>query len=638
MFDRLAEQQRLRTVTSGTAGSQLPSPDPAAGATERNPMRLTERLDPRRHLAAAIGWSVFVIVALASLAAANLAARAAEKSASDDTQRLLTQFATQIRHALDMSLQTRLSIVEATAAQIVASSDRGTDAVQRHLEAVQAQFPEFAWLGVTDMRGVVVSATHGLLQGESVAQRPWFMQAQVGPFLGDVHKAVLLEKKLPIAADGRPLRWVDLAAPISHGPGKLVGVISGLLSWHWIEKLQAELVTTLDTRRQLDLLIADSAGLVLVGPATWTGQSLTASIDPTEGGRYVVGRHAERGAGDVGLRWTVIVRQPSSSALAPAHAVRTTVFLVVLTAGLAAALAVVLLTRVLTRRLGMLAQDAQAVRQGQRLSIAVPAGADEVSRIGGVMAELIDHLQREKASLATLNAELDAKVVERTARIERLADGARHAAVTRERLRLARDLHDTLAHSLMALLTQIRLIRKMRDRLPAAQVDAEMARAEDVAASGLADARAAITQMRHNGVREAGLATALRDLLTRFSERTGVQASLQASGATADMADERAEVVFRIVEEALHNVERHARATTATVSIGAAAQGQSGEAPGVRMVVSVEDDGVGFDTTTPSPGHYGLIGIREQAALIGARLDVRSAPGRGTLIRLEFAA
>ena len=338
------------------------------------------------------------------------------------------------------------------------------------------------------------------------------------------------------------------------------------------------------------------------------------------------------------MPWTVIVRQPSSAALAPARTVRTTVFLVVLTAGLAAAFAVVLLTRVLTRRLGVLARDAQAVRQGLRQSIAVPAGADEVSRIGGTLAELIDHLQREKASLATLNAELDARVVERTARIERLADEARHAAVTRERLRLARDLHDTLAHSLMALLTQIRLIQKVKGRLAPAEFDAELARAEDVASSGLADARAAITQMRHNGVCETGLAAALSDLLSRFSERTGVQASLHAVGAMADMADERAEVVFRIVEEALHNVERHAQAATVKVSIDSVPGGISGGVPGTCVVVVVADDGVGFDPGVACQGHYGLIGIREQAALIGARLDVRSAPGSGTALRLEFAA
>jgi nitric oxide reductase large subunit len=108
------------------------------------------RFDPRLHLAAAIGWAVFAIVALAALAAATLAAEEAERRARADTEQLLAQFANQIRHGLAMNLETRRSIVQATAAQIVASSDRGTDALRRHLEAVQAQFPEFVWLGVAD--------------------------------------------------------------------------------------------------------------------------------------------------------------------------------------------------------------------------------------------------------------------------------------------------------------------------------------------------------------------------------------------------------------------------------------------------------------------------------------------------------
>ena len=59
---------------------------------------------------------------------------------------------------------------------------------------------------------------------------------------------------------------------------------------------------------------------------------------------------------------------------------------------------------------------------------------------------------------------------------------------------------------------------------------------------------------------------------------------------------------------------------------------------GPRTRVTVADDGIGFDTSAPHPGHYGLLGMREQAALVGATFDVRSAPGEGTTIELEFAA
>jgi signal transduction histidine kinase len=215
-----------------------------------------------------------------------------------------------------------------------------------------------------------------------------------------------------------------------------------------------------------------------------------------------------------------------------------------------------------------------------------------------------------------------------------MAEEARHAAVTRERLRIARDLHDTLAHSLMALLTQIRLVRKLRARLDAQELDAELGRAESVAITGLADSRAAIAQMRDNGVRETGLGAALQDLTRRFGQRSGVLATLHTDARLAKSTDERAETVFRIVEEALRNVERHAAARVVGVGLRQVPlPGQAG-----RFRVEVVDDGVGFDPALPRPGHYGLRGMQEQAALIGATLRVTSAAGQGTRIVFEIDA
>ena len=603
-------------------------------------MGLMASLDPRRHLSAAIGWSMLAVVALASLVAGNLAAAQAERAARQSTERLMAQFATQIDHALGMNLRNRLSIVQATAAQIAASGDKGADALRRHLDAVQAQFPEFAWLGVADVHGKVMTATGGILLGESVAQRPWFAAARAGPHLGDVHKAVLLEKHLPRAPDGQPLRFVDAAAPIRLGDGSLVGVLGGHLAWGWIDRLQAELLGSLDSKRRLELLLADGDGVVMVGPQNWIGRTLRAADDLSEGGAYIVGRHATKDTDDAGLGWRVTVRQSAEPALAHVRGLHHTVFATVLLAGVVAALVALAVTHWLTRRLAALAAEATAVRQGRRAGISVPAGEDEVSRIGATLSELVGHLQREKAALKELNAELDARVVERTARIERLADESRHAAVTRERLRLARDLHDTLAHSLMALLTQLRLVRKLKDKMSKDEFGAELARAEEVAASGLAEARAAITQIRHGTVRENGLAAALRDLLARFGVRTGVEATLRAQGWAADLADERAETLYRIVEEALRNVERHAQARSVSVEIDDAPA--TGDDPGhvavPRATLSVRDDGVGYDTAVPCPGHYGMLGMREQADLIGAELVVRSAPGQGTNVELRFAA
>ena len=597
-------------------------------------MHLLTTLNPRRHLAAAIGWSMLAVVALVSLVAGELAAAQAERAARLDTERLMAQFALQVDRALSVNLHNRLSIVQATAAQIAASDDKGAAALRRHLDAVRAQLPEFAWLGVIDVHGKVMTAS-GAVPGRSVGGRAAFVAALSGVTLSDAHAGLPRGGQPAGARDGD--RTIDAAAPIRPDNGSLVGVVIGRLAWSWIEQVLAGLLGSLDPTRSLDLVLSDGEGVVMLGPQRWLGRTLTPGDDLSEGGSYIVARH--RGHTPGGLGWTVAVRQAAGPALAPVRALRRTVLSTVLVAGSMAALVALALTHWLTRRLATLAEDAVAVRQGRRSDMPLAAGEDEVSRIAVTMAELVAHLQREKATLAQLNAELDARVAERTARIERLAEQSRHAAVARERLRLARDLHDTLAHSLMALLAQLRLVRKLQGKLPADELAAELGRAEDVAASGLAEARAAITQMRHGTVRETGLASALRDLSTRCGERSGIAVSLRAHGWAAELADERAETLYRIVEEALHNVERHAQARTVVVEV--ADEGGAGGADGTaeqRASVSVRDDGVGFDVSAARPGHYGLLGMREQASLIGARLLVRSAAGSGTEIRLSFAA
>ena len=130
-------------------------------------------------------------------------------------------------------------------------------------------------------------------------------------------------------------------------------------------------------------------------------------------------------------------------------------------------------------------------------------------------------LQLERSKLRTLSAELEQRVSIRTREVERLSEEARYAAVVRERLKIARDLHDTLAHSMMAMLAEVRLLRKLNVHDPGALSD-ELAHAEQVAHQGLKEARAAITQMRFNAVRDVGLGAALADAIKLFSERTGL--------------------------------------------------------------------------------------------------------------------
>jgi signal transduction histidine kinase len=197
----------------------------------------------------------------------------------------------------------------------------------------------------------------------------------------------------------------------------------------------------------------------------------------------------------------------------------------------------------------------------------------------------------------------------------------------RERQRLARDLHDTLAHSMMEMLVEVRTLRMLHAHDPD-KLGAELERAEEVAHQGLKEAREAVGAMRLNTVRDLGLGAALGSAVNRFAERTGLEVRFDADPQAASFADPRAETVFRIAQEALRNIAKHANASRVDVNLKDLGDG--------RIELTISDNGVGFDPAEPHPGHYGVEGIREQAQMIDADLDLCSAPGRGATVRLTL--
>jgi signal transduction histidine kinase len=128
--------------------------------------------------------------------------------------------------------------------------------------------------------------------------------------------------------------------------------------------------------------------------------------------------------------------------------------------------------------------------------------------------------------------------------------------------------------------------------------------------------------MRGNSVRDIGLGPALSKAIERFENRTGLSVEFTSDGEAARFGDERAEVIFRMTEEALRNVERHAGASRIKIGL------HSGN--GTHLKLLIEDNGAGFDSSALRPDHYGLIGLREQARLINADLQIDSRPNHGT--------
>jgi signal transduction histidine kinase len=207
-------------------------------------------------------------------------------------------------------------------------------------------------------------------------------------------------------------------------------------------------------------------------------------------------------------------------------------------------------------------------------------------------------------------------------RLRRHTATVEQLATSRERNRLARDLHDTLAHSLSGLTVQLEALRTLMAHDPEAAQEA-VDEISALAKKGLEESRQAIQALRSDRVETVGLSGALRDELLAFQARTGVQTDLTVAGEEPDLGADEAQALSRIAEEALSNVERHASAQQVAMRLAFGSD---------RIDLVVSDDGIGFDATSVDPNRYGLTGMKERAALIGATLEVNSHPGGGTQV------
>jgi signal transduction histidine kinase len=197
---------------------------------------------------------------------------------------------------------------------------------------------------------------------------------------------------------------------------------------------------------------------------------------------------------------------------------------------------------------------------------------------------------------------------------------------------MSRDLHDTLTHSMLAMLTQIRLIQKLYKSRPEL-VKEELGHAEKAAQEGLNLAREAVIELRYFAVRDDGLEQAIRKLVKGLKERVEIEVTLEIDDATSKLAGPKMETVYRIVEEALRNVEKHAKADHVIIRI----ELDQTDPGNHQLKLSIEDNGRGFDQNAPAPGHFGLLGMKEQADILGGKLSITSASAKGTRIQLEVS-
>ncbi|GJD95195.1 sensor histidine kinase [Methylobacterium iners] len=359
------------------------------------------------------------------------------------TKRLEVEIAAQLKELaehttqmLDRGMFERWRDLQIAAANDTLRDPNGSnDARRAILERMHRTYPDYAILAFINPAGRLLATSNRLIEGTDVSRRDYFLAGREGPFVGDVHDAILLARLLP-RPDGEPLRLVDLAAPVRGADGELVGVIAAHLDWRWARGTERALAASLRGRRQgAEIMVLGHDGTVLLGPPRLEGRPAPAEVarlasadglgsttqrwpDSTE--PYVTAAAPTRGYRDYpGLEWSVVVRHQAAQALAPVSDLRWNILLSGSVVALAAALLAWLLAGRIARPLHELAEAASAlgqhkplptlsaapVREGRLIAAALESASAELRGRETTRRLLVDELNhRVKNTLATVQA------------------------------------------------------------------------------------------------------------------------------------------------------------------------------------------------------------------------------------------
>jgi signal transduction histidine kinase len=447
------------------------------------------------------------------------------------------------------------------------------------------------------------------------------------------------------------------AVPVRDWHGDLVGVVGGEM-----DPESPRFSTFLHTQQlggSTYIEIVDSLGIVLA--STKPGRAYVESDHGSflasliQDKRSVVGtcHGCHEGEGLAGrereliafapltfAHWGVSIRQTEREALAPAFTIRQRFWFV---ASLAILLGLVFawgVARSVAKPLGILTQAAQRITQGDLNEPIPPLGEDEMGRLSRSLDQMRITLRDSLSTIAEGKEDLERKVQERTRELEilyhelQIKEGVRGellkkviTAQEEERKRIARELHDETSQALSALLLSIETGFRAAPEHVKKPLDQVKAMANRI----LDDVHRLIFDLRPSILDDLGLAAAVRWSGESRLESMGVDLSFEVIGSERRLTPEIETTLFRIAQEAISNIVRHAEAEAVLIKI------EFGDEV-IRLLI--EDDGKGFDAgeavgSVQGTRGIGLLGLNERAALLDGTVRIHSEPGKGTRVHVE---
>ena len=560
------------------------------------------------------GWPLrvllFIILPLAALTAVvplgslSLHAQAMRTLVADRDQRAAQAAA----DTLNAELQHLSSAMRGVA--LTAATTKRPDDILANYGFLLTDFEGGLALYTADDRLAAASGVPGVWQSRPVADLlAGLSDTQVTtystPFLdpSSGNYAVLVAAAGPRVANGNNLRAVGAffpASPAQRALGSLVTASDALGAWIVDPNGQ---VLFHDGPPAPESDLRQHAGVA----QALRGESGTLYVQQAGASEHVVAYSPVTSMG-----WALLIEEPWDTVDNPLLRSTLAAPLILIPVVLIALVAIAFGLRQIVQPLRALARNAAELGWGRFAAIEEPVGG--IAEIQHLQAELIQMAEKVKAAQQNLRDYVSAITM----------------GQEDERRRLASGLHDGTVQSLIALDQRVQMAQL---KLKSGSTDAGgyLADMRQMTASLIEDVRRVIRALRPIYLEDLGLLPAL-EMLTRDVEKAGLRATFGTTGPVVRLTPEREIVVYRVAQEALSNVARHAAATT--VAVRATFESQA-------FVLQVQDNGHGFVqpervSELTAAGHYGLMGMQERAQLIGGQLSIQSAPGRGTILELHL--
>lgn len=371
-------------------------------------------LNLKTYVALSFGILIFLLTAFLSFTISSKSVHEVKNQSGNS----LSEMAFQMSDKLDSFMWSRYTEIEVLSELETVRETENLVYTQNMLDQLHKSIPSFSWVGLTDEDGIVTAATDKLLIGTDISDRPVFKHALTGPFIGDVHDAVLLSKILPNPG-GEPLQFVDISTPVKGSNSEFKGVLAAHLSWEWSNEIKETVLKPLKGKREnIEIFIVSAKDqTVLLGPDSMVGKSLPLdSIKKAkekendwqietwpDGKSYVTGYARSSGYKDYsGLGWTVIARQAEDTAFASASELQQFIMLLGITSALIFAVIGWFAAGRIAEPLGSISAAAHSLKKGKNVRIPDYKGIKDIEVLSDSLRDLIADLQKTEDELGRM--------------------------------------------------------------------------------------------------------------------------------------------------------------------------------------------------------------------------------------------